>query len=100
MTFIALTRESIPQLVAQVLYLCDRQGLSAREMFAIDGVKLPSKASQARSGMRADFAREAARLESAVAQMLARHRDSDLQSAESTSTVRIRSLLERTASRH
>ena len=101
-TFIALTRdaaphfttiaaflshagESIAQLFAQVLFLCDRQGLIGREMFAIDGVKLPSNASKARSGTRADFAREAARLERAVAQMLARHRDNDLQSAEAAS---------------
>ena len=101
-TFIALTRdaaphfttiaaflshagESIARLFAQVLFLCDRQGLIGREMFAIDGVKLPSNASKARSGTRADFAREAARLERAVAQMLARHRDNDLQSAEAAS---------------
>ena len=60
-TFIALTRDAAPhfttiaaflshagdsiaQLFAQVLFLCDRQGLIGREMFAIDGVAvwLPS----------------------------------------------------------
>ena len=43
------------QLFAQVLYLCNRQGLIGREMFAIDGVKLPSNASKAKSGTRADL---------------------------------------------
>ncbi len=50
----------------QVLFICDRQGLIGREMFAIDGVKLPSNASKASSGTRADFERQAAKLEAAV----------------------------------
>jgi hypothetical protein len=58
-------------------YLCDRQGLIGREMFAIDGVKLPGNASKARSGTRADFARQAAKLEAAAETMLARHRAND-----------------------
>jgi hypothetical protein len=32
-------------------------------MFAIDGVKLPSNAAKAKSGTRADFLREAERME-------------------------------------
>ncbi len=46
-------------------------------MFAIDGVKLPSNASKAKSGTRADFQRQAAKLEAAAKQMLARHRKND-----------------------
>jgi hypothetical protein len=42
-----------------VLLVCERQGLIGREFFAIDGVKLPSNASKAKSGTRADFEREA-----------------------------------------
>ena len=38
--------------------VCDRQGLLGREMFAIDGVKLPSNASKAKSGTRADYRRQ------------------------------------------
>ena len=60
-----------------MLYLCDRQGLIGREMFAIDGVKLPSNASKARSGTRADFERQAAKLEAGAQAMLARHRQND-----------------------
>ena len=48
-----------------MLCLCDRQGLIGREMFAIDGVKLPSNASKQKSGTRADFAHHAAKLEAA-----------------------------------
>jgi hypothetical protein len=58
-------------------YLCDKQGLIGREMFAIDGVKLPSNASKVRSGTRADFERQAGKLEAAAQTMLARHRERD-----------------------
>ncbi len=46
-------------------------------MFAIDGVKLPSNASKQRSGTRADFERQAAKLEAAATTMLGRHREAD-----------------------
>jgi len=42
--------------------VCDRQGLIGRELFAIDGVKLPSNASKARSGTRKEFQREARKM--------------------------------------
>ena len=46
-------------------------------MFAIDGVKLPSNASKAKSGTRADFERQAGKLEAAEQGMLVRHREHD-----------------------
>jgi hypothetical protein len=46
-------------------------------MFAIDGVKLPSNASKAKSGTRADFAHQADKLEAAAKKMLERHREND-----------------------
>lgn len=75
--FVSRLGDEIAQLFAQVLYLCDRQGLIGREMFAIDGVKLPSNASKQKSGTRADFEKQAAKLEQAAQQMLARHRAND-----------------------
>ena len=75
--FVSSLGEDIAPLFAQVLYLCDRQGLIGREMFAIDGVKLPSNASKAKSGTRADFLRQAEKLEAAAQAMLARHREND-----------------------
>ncbi|WP_411279860.1 transposase [Gemmatimonas sp.] len=62
---------------AAVLAVCDRQGLIGREMFAIDGVTWPSNASKHRSGTRADFEKQAAKLEAAATTMLARHREAD-----------------------
>lgn len=75
--FVSNLDEEIAQLFAQVLYLCNRQGLIGREMFAIDGVKLPSNASKARSGTRADFAHQADKLEAAAKKMLERHHEND-----------------------
>lgn len=65
------------KLFAQVLTVCDRQGLIGREMFAIDGVKLPSSASKAKSGTRADYGRQLEKMEAAAVKMLARQRDAD-----------------------
>ena len=76
--FVSTLGEQIGPLFRNVLLICERQGLIGREMFAIDGVKLPSNASKAKSGTRADFVRQAEKMEAAVAAMLARHRANDL----------------------
>ena len=88
--FVSSLDEEVAQLFAQVLYLCDRQGLIGREMFAIDGVKLPSNASKAKSGTRADFAHQADKLEAAAKKMLERHRANDRQPAEPELTEKSR----------
>jgi transposase len=75
--FVSTLGEPIAHVFAAVVAICDRQGLIGREMFAIDGVKLPSNASKRRSGTRADFERQAAKLEVAAAAMVARHRAAD-----------------------
>jgi transposase len=80
--FVSGVGQDVTALFAQVLYLCDQQGLIGRQMFAIDGVKLPSNASKHRSGTRADFAHQADKLEEAARQMIARHRESDASGVE------------------
>jgi transposase len=75
--FVSTLGDQIVPLFQEVLLICDRQGLIGREMFAIDGVKLPSNASKAKSGTRADFERQAAKMEAAAQAMLARHREND-----------------------
>lgn len=75
--FVSGLGDDIARIFSQVLYICDRQGLIGRQMFAIDGVKLPSNAAKAKSGTRADFERQAAKLEAAAKAMLARHRAED-----------------------
>src|SRR3989454_2156174 len=51
-----------------------RSGLIGRQMFAIDGVKLPSNADKRRSGTHAELRHEAERMEKAVAKMVRAHR--------------------------
>ena len=68
--FVASLGDEAQALFTEVLLVCDRQGLIGRELFAIDGVKLPSNASKAKSGTRADFEREAAKMEAAVQRMI------------------------------
>jgi transposase len=80
--FISTLGDDISRIFSQVLFICDRQGLIGREMFAIDGVKLPSNASKSKSGTRADFERQAQKLEAAVHSMLVRHRDADQRATE------------------
>lgn len=75
--FISTLGEEIAHVFAAVLAVCDHEGLIGREMFAIDGVKLPSNASKQRSGTRVDFERQAAKLETAAMAMLERHRAAD-----------------------
>ena len=75
--FVSSLGEDIAHIFTQILYICDKQGLIGREMFAIDGVKLPSNASKARSGTRADFEHQADKLEAAAKAMLERHREAD-----------------------
>jgi len=75
--FVSTLGDEIARVFTEVLLICDKQGLIGREMFAIDGVKLPSNASKAKSGTRADFDRQAAKLEKAAKVMLQRHREED-----------------------
>jgi hypothetical protein len=49
-----------------VVAISDAEGLIGREMFAIDGVTLPSNASKRRSGTGADFERQAEQYETAA----------------------------------
>jgi transposase len=67
----------ISEIFTQVLVICDRQGLIGRQMFAIDGVKLPSNADKRRSGSHSELAHEADRMEAAVAKTLQTHRGGD-----------------------
>jgi transposase len=80
--FVSTLGDDIARIFTQILFICDKQGLIGREMFAIDGVKLPGNASKARSGTRADFKRQADKLEAAAKVMLERHRAEDKRAIE------------------
>ena len=75
--FVSTLGDEIARVFGAVVAIGDRQGLIGREMFAIDGVKLPSNASKRRSGTRADFERQATKLEATARVILQRHRAAD-----------------------
>ncbi len=75
--FVRELGDEVSAIFTQVLLICDRQGLIGRQMFAIDGVKLPSNADKRRSGTHAELAHEAERMEAAVAKLLKTHRSRD-----------------------
>jgi len=75
--FVSGMGDNVAKLFAQILLICDRQGLIGREMFAIDGVKLPANASKAKSGTRADYQRQADKMKKVAKQMLDKHKSAD-----------------------
>jgi hypothetical protein len=79
----------------QVLAVLDAEGLIGREMFAIDGVKLPSNASKHRSGTRAEFAERAEKLERKAKAMLHRHRDNDRAGVQGPSSATVAARIQR-----
>ena len=93
--FVSSLGPTIGRIFAQVLTICDRQGLIGRQMFAIDGVKLPSNASKAKSGKRKDFLRQVAKMEQALEQILAKQRAADATVAEAALDAKAKRRLER-----
>ncbi len=75
--FVRELGDEIHGLFTQVLLTCDRMGLIGREMFAIDGVKLPANASKERSGTHAELVHRANRLDKAARRIIEFHRQQD-----------------------
>jgi transposase len=75
--FVRTVAADVADIFARVLLICDRLGLIGRQMFAIDGVKLPSNADKRHSGTHAELLHDAQRMEAAVEKMLAAHREED-----------------------
>ena len=75
--FISSSYEEIAKLFQQVLLICGQMGLIEKQMFAIDGCKMPSNASKEWSGSKADLQRKADKIDRAVRYMMRKHRDED-----------------------
>ena len=80
--FVSTMDKEITKLFREVLLVCDDLGLIGKEMFAIDGCKLPSNASKEWSGTRADFEKKAAKMERAIENILKKHREEDQNNTE------------------
>ena len=75
--FISSMDEEIVHLFLEVLLICDEMNLIGKNMFAIDGCKMPSNASKEWSGTMADLARKKEKMEKAVRHILNKHRTAD-----------------------
>jgi len=75
--FISGCPEQIAKLFQQVILICDDLGLIGKEMFAVDGCKMPSNASKEWSGTKAELRKKAQKIDRAVRYLLKKHRDED-----------------------
>jgi hypothetical protein len=75
--FIATLDREITKIFRDVLLVCDEAGLIGKEMFAVDGVKLPSNASKEWSGSQKDYSKKIEKMERAVRHLTQRHREVD-----------------------
>lgn len=82
--FISSMAEEITPLFLEVLLICDDMQLIGREMFAIDGCKLPADALREWSGTTAELNKKARKMERAIRCMLAKHRQEDQRGQAST----------------
>lgn len=80
--FISSSKKEIASLFQQVLLICDAEGLIGKEMFAIDGCKLPSNASKEWSGTHDELKKKKAKIDKAVDYILEKHRHADTQTRD------------------
>ncbi len=81
--FVSSCEDEIITVFRDILFVCDQEGLIGKDMFAIDGVKLPSNASKQWSGKRKDFKKKLTKLEAAIGAIVKKHRQMDLSQSES-----------------
>lgn len=93
-SFVAKMPAEITSVFRDVLLVCDEQGLIGKELFAVDGCKLPSNASRTWSGTKAELARKAEKMERAIAHLLDTHRRQDAGSHEDALQARERQQIE------
>ena len=75
--FVSTMDQEIVQLFRNVLMICDEMKLIGRDMFAIDGCKLPSNAAKEWSGTKEELRAKKKKMEKAIRHMLQHHRDED-----------------------
>ena len=68
---------SVEKLFVDVLMYCDELGLIGKDMFAVDGCKMPSNASKEQSGTREDFENRKAKFKATIGRLVRKHREQD-----------------------
>ncbi len=86
--FISGSSEEISKLFKQVLLICDEMGLIGKEMFAIDGCKLPSNASKEWSGTHDNLKKKSQKIDRAVRYMLNKHSEDEAMGSDQTKLLK------------
>jgi transposase len=87
--FVSRSHKEIAILFKEVLLICDHLGLIGKEMFAIDGCKLPSNASKEWSGTHEELEKKYKKIDKAVDYIVEQHQANDQQSFDPESIDRI-----------
>jgi transposase len=74
---ISRMKEQVNDIFSDVLMYCNEIGLIGKNMFAIDGCKLPSNASKEWSGTRKSFKKKKEKMQKAIAYILDKHSKAD-----------------------
>jgi transposase len=93
-SFISKLPHEITSVFRDVLLVCDEQGLIGKELFAVDGCKLPSNASRTWSGTKAELRRKAEKMEQAIKFLLDAHCRQDVGANEDALVTRERQQIE------
>jgi transposase len=75
--FVSSMHVEIPGLFAQVLLICEQEGLLGGTHFSLDGLKLPSNASKESSGTFGELRHKQQKLEAKVREAIEQHRQTD-----------------------
>lgn len=103
--FMALSRDSCPhfttiadfitrlpmemdEMFGGVLAVCDDMGLIGKNMFAMDGCKIPSNASKEWSGTKESFGKRAEKMKKVVQKLKKKHREEDANDDPPNSDIR------------
>ena len=76
-TFVSSMHAEVSSLFAQVLLVCEQEGLLGGTHFSLDGLKLPSNASKDCSGTFAELRHKQQKLEAKVRDAIEQHRQAD-----------------------
>ena len=87
-SFVSKLPMEMDDLFSDVLALCDDMGLIGKEMFAIDGCKIPSNASKELSGTTESFSERKEKMEKVVKKLLKKHREEDESDQEPRQDIR------------
>ncbi|HEB96537.1 MAG TPA: DDE transposase [Sedimenticola thiotaurini] len=93
--FVSRFSEEIGELFNQIVLVCDELGLIGREMFAVDGCKMPSNAAREWSGRHADLNRKRKKIDRAVRYILKKHKEADQANLEEALTGREKSQIKK-----